>query len=161
MALAGESANAFSIWSQTDYAETCVDHGKRPMVFLWGDLTAGALLPGLRRAQETREFGIAQFTASSCMPDLDGPANCRENNARVLEIAVKMDPEVALLHAYWGLNLDGVAGIVAALKQRTPRPYSGVLGPVPVRRRGLLQEVILHYLQHQELIPERSNIGVS
>ncbi|MET4089508.1 peptidoglycan/LPS O-acetylase OafA/YrhL [Bradyrhizobium sp. RT7b] len=145
---------------KTDYAETCVDHGKRPMVFLWGDSTAGALLPGLRRAQEMREFGIAQFTASSCMPDLDGPANCRENNARVLEIAVKMDPEVVLLHAYWGLNLDGVAGIVAALKQRTHARIV-VLGPVPVWRRGLPQEVILHYLQHQELIPERSNIGVS
>jgi peptidoglycan/LPS O-acetylase OafA/YrhL len=145
---------------KTDYAETCVDHGKRPMVFLWGDSTAGALLPGLRRAQETREFGIAQFTASSCVPDLDGPPNCRENNARVLEIAAKMDPEVVLLHAYWGLNFDGVAGIVAALKQRTHARIV-VLGPVPVWRRGLPQEIILHYLQHQELIPERSNIGVS
>ncbi|WP_354125660.1 acyltransferase family protein [Bradyrhizobium sp. LB8.2] len=145
---------------RTDYAETCVDRGKHPMVLLWGDSTAGALLPGLRRAQEMREFGVAQFTASSCVPDLNGPANCRENNARVLEIAVKMDPEIVLLHAYWGLNFDGIAGIVAALKQRTHARIV-VLGPVPVWRRGLPQEAILYYLRHQELIPERSNIGVS
>ena len=53
-----------------------------------------------------------------------------------------------------------MAGIVAALKQRTHARIV-VVGPVPVWRRGLPQEVILHYLQHQELIPERSNIGVS
>lgn len=145
---------------QADYAETCVDRGKRPLVFLWGDSTAGALLPGLRQAQETREFGIAQFTANSCMPALDVAPNCRQHNARVLEIAAKLDPEVVLLHAYWGINFDGIADLVPAIKRRTHARVV-VLGLVPVWRRGLPQEAIMHYLQHQELLAERTREGLS
>ena len=50
------------------FADSCVDQGRRPLVLVWGDSTAGALMPGLRKAQESRNFGIAQFTASSCVP---------------------------------------------------------------------------------------------
>ena len=35
---------------------TCVERDRRPLVLVWGDSTAGALMPGLRKAQETREF---------------------------------------------------------------------------------------------------------
>ena len=51
---------------EMSFAETCVDRDRRPLVLVWGDSTAGALIPGLRRAQQTRDFGIAQFTSSSC-----------------------------------------------------------------------------------------------
>ncbi|MDI3563926.1 acyltransferase family protein [Bradyrhizobium sp. Arg816] len=146
---------------QTDYAETCVDRDKHPMILLWGDSTAGALLPGLRRAQETQQFGIAQFTASSCLPELGGVAtSCRKNNARVLEAAIRLNPEIVLLHAYWGINFDGIADLVAAIKRRTHARVV-VLGRVPVWRRGLPQEAIMHYLQHQELLPERTREGLS
>ena len=50
---------------------TCVERDRRPLVLVWGDSTAGALLPGLRKAQETRNFGIAQLTSSSCIPALN------------------------------------------------------------------------------------------
>ncbi|WP_342740847.1 acyltransferase family protein [Bradyrhizobium sp. B117] len=145
---------------QTTFADTCVDRNKRPMILLWGDSTAGALLPGLRRAQHDREFGVAQFTANSCLPALDGPETCRENNARVLEIAVNLDPDIVLLHAYWGADFQGVADLIAALKKRTHARIV-VLGSVPIWRRGLPQEVLLYYLQHQKMIPERSNEGLS
>ena len=38
------------------FAEDCVDRDRRPLVLVWGNSTAGALLPGLRKAQETRRF---------------------------------------------------------------------------------------------------------
>ena len=53
------------------FADTCVERDRRPLVLIWGDSTAGALLPGLRKAQETRNFGIAQLTSSSCIPALN------------------------------------------------------------------------------------------
>lgn len=146
--------------SKTTYADTCVDRGKRPMILLWGDSTAGALLPGLRRAQDKREFGIAQFTASSCVPALDGPPPCRTNNEHVLDVAAQLDPEIVLLHAYWGLDHGGLADLVSTLKQRTQARIV-VLGPVPVWRRGLPNEVLRHYLLHHELLPERASGAVS
>lgn len=145
---------------QTTFAQTCVDRDKRPMILLWGDSTAGALLPGLRLAQQDREFGIAQFTANSCLPALDGPPACRENNTRVLDIAANLDPDIVLLHGYWGADFDGLADLVVALKART-RARIVVLGSVPVWRRGLPQEVLLYYLQHQQMMPERSKDGLS
>jgi hypothetical protein len=54
----------------TNFADSCVERDRRPLVLLWGDSTAGALLPGLRKAQEQREFAIAQFTSNSCIPAL-------------------------------------------------------------------------------------------
>src|SRR5664279_1325344 len=56
---------------EMSFADSCVDRARRPLLMLWGDSTAGALLPGLRKAQETRDFGIAQFTSSSCIPALN------------------------------------------------------------------------------------------
>ena len=55
---------------ETSFADNCVDRDRRPLVLVWGDFTAAALLPGLRKAQESRNFGIAQFTSSSCIPAL-------------------------------------------------------------------------------------------
>src|SRR5262249_55380844 len=51
---------------ETTYADSCVDRDRRPVVLVWGDSTAAALIPGLRAAQDKRAFGIAQFTSSSC-----------------------------------------------------------------------------------------------
>ena len=64
--------NACSISATKRRSPTsCVERDRRPLVLIWGDSTAGALLPGLRKAQETRDFGIAQLTSSSCIPALN------------------------------------------------------------------------------------------
>ncbi|HEX9470732.1 MAG TPA: acyltransferase family protein, partial [Bradyrhizobium sp.] len=39
---------------EMSFADACVDRDRRPLILVWGDSTAGALLPGLRKAQETR-----------------------------------------------------------------------------------------------------------
>ena len=144
---------------ETLFADSCVDRNRRPLILIWGDSTAGALLPGLRKAQESRAFGIAQFTSSSCMPalntDVAGVPNCRAINDKVLGIAREIRPEIVLLHSTWDRYLDGVAETVAALKKQSNARVV-VLGSVPWWKRGLPNEVLRYFMLHQRLIPERS-----
>ncbi|MGD0846029.1 acyltransferase family protein [Bradyrhizobium sp.] len=145
---------------EMSFADSCVDRDRRPLILLWGDSTAGALLPGLRKAQETRDFGIAQFTSSSCIPalntDIAGVPNCRAINDKVLVLALKIKPDIVLLHGTWGGSLDGVAETVKALKQQTGARII-VLGSVPWWKRGLPNEVLRYFMLHHRLIPERSD----
>jgi peptidoglycan/LPS O-acetylase OafA/YrhL len=145
---------------ETTFAESCVDKGRRPLVFVWGDSTAGALMPGLRRAQQTNDFGIAQLTSSSCVPalhtDVAGVPNCRAINDKVLSIARDLQPEIVLLHSTWDRYLDGVADTVTALKRETKARVI-VLGSVPWWKRGLPNEVLRYFMLHHRLIPQRSD----
>jgi peptidoglycan/LPS O-acetylase OafA/YrhL len=144
---------------ETSFADSCVDRDRRPLILVWGDSTAGALLPGLRKAQETRAFGIAQFTASSCIPalniDMAASPNCRAINDKVLSLVREIGPDTVLLHSTWGGYLDNVADTVAALKQQTNARIV-VLGSIPWWKRGLPNEVLRYFMLHHRLIPERS-----
>jgi peptidoglycan/LPS O-acetylase OafA/YrhL len=145
---------------EMSFADSCVDPNRRPLILIWGDSTAGALLPGLRKAQETRDFGIAQFTSSSCIPalntDVAGVPNCRAINDKVLALARQIKPDIVLLHSTWDGDLDGVARTVTALKQQTNARII-VLGSVPWWKRGLPNEVLRYFMLHHRLIPERSD----
>ena len=145
---------------EMSFADSCVDRNRRPLILIWGDSTAGALLPGLRKAQETHDFGIAQFTSSSCVPalntDVAGVPNCRAINDKVLALARELKPDVVLLHSTWGGSLDGVAETVKTLKQQTSARII-VLGAVPWWKRGLPNEVLRYFMLHHGLIPERSD----
>jgi hypothetical protein len=143
---------------ETSFAADCADRDRRPLVLVWGDSTAGALIPGLRKAQQTRNFGIAQFTSSSCIPALkaeipDNP-NCRAMNDKVLALARELQPDVVLLHGTWEKHLDSVAETVAALKQQT-RARVVVLGPLPAWRRSVPNEVLRFYMMYHRLVPPR------
>jgi len=146
------------------FAGTCADRDRRPLVMVWGDSTAAALMPGLLKAQETRSFGIAQFTSSSCIPalnaDIPSTPNCRAINDKVLSIASELKPDIVVLHGTWEKHLDNVAETVAALKQQTGARVV-VLGAVPAWRRGLPFEVMRYYLLHHSLIPQRSTAAAS
>jgi peptidoglycan/LPS O-acetylase OafA/YrhL len=148
---------------ETSFADNCVDRDRRPLVLVWGDSTAAALLPGLRKAQESRNFGIAQFTSSSCIPalnaDIPGVPNCRANNDQVFELVREIRPDIVVLHGAWEQYLSNVAETVARLKQTGARVV--VLGPVPVWRRGLPNEVLRHFMLYRRLIPERWDGAVS
>jgi peptidoglycan/LPS O-acetylase OafA/YrhL len=145
---------------ETSFADDCVDRNRRPLILLWGDSTAGALLLGLRKAQETHDFGIAQFTSNSCIPavniDVPGVPNCRAINDKVLALARQLQPDIVLLHSSWAGPLDGVAATVTALKQQTGARVI-VLGAVPWWKRGLPNEVLRYFMLHRRLIPERSD----
>jgi SGNH domain (fused to AT3 domains) len=143
---------------ETTFAGDCVDQNRKPRLLLWGDSTAAALMPGLRKAQESRDFGIAQFTLTSCIPainaDIAGVPNCRAANDKVLELARQLQPDIVLLHGTWEKHLDHVAETVTALKQTT-RARVIVLGPGPFWKRGLPSEVLRYFLLHHRLIPTR------
>ncbi|KRR23449.1 acyltransferase family protein [Bradyrhizobium retamae] len=145
------------------FADTCVERDRRPLVLIWGDSTAGALLPGLRKAQEERGFGIAQLTSSSCIPALNADIarmpNCRAMNDKVLSLVRQIKPDVVLLHGTWEKHLDNVAETVAALKRETNARVV-VLGGVPMWRRGLPSEVLRYFMLHRTLIPQRSPNGI-
>jgi peptidoglycan/LPS O-acetylase OafA/YrhL len=142
---------------ETLFAPDCADRDRRPLILVWGDSTAAALMPGLRKAQETRDFGLAQFTSSSCIPalnaDIPETPNCRAANDKVLSLVREIRPEVVVLHGTWERHLDNVAETVVALKGLGARVV--VLGPVPYWRRGLPNEVMRYFMLHQRLIPER------
>ena len=143
---------------QTRFADACVERDRRPLLLIWGDSTAGALLPGLRKAQETRSFGIAQLTSSSCIPALNADIaspGCRAMNEKVFSLVKQIKPDVVLLHGTWEKHLDNVAETVTALKKETAARVV-VLGAVPAWRRALPFEVLRYYMLHRALIPERS-----
>ena len=144
---------------ETAFADDCAERDRKPLLFVWGDSTAGALMPGLHKAQQARGFGIAQFTASSCIPmiEIEIPAapGCRANNDRVLAMAAKLQPDIVLLHGTWEKDLDRAAETVAALKRQT-RARVIVLGPVPFWKQGLPNEVLRYWLLHHSLVPSRS-----
>jgi hypothetical protein len=144
--------------NKTNFAADCADRDRRPLVFVWGDSTAGALIPGLRDAQKTRNFGIAQFTSSSCVPalkaDIQDNPNCRAMNDKVLALARELQPDVVLLHGTWGRYLDNVAETVIALKQQT-RARVVVLGLLPAWRRSVPNEVLRFYMMYHRLVPPR------
>jgi len=141
---------------ETAFAEQCVDKNRRPLILVWGDSTAAALMPGLRKAQETRNFGIAQYTSSSCIPavgaDIAGNPNCRAINDKVFSIVRDLKPDVVLLHGTWQEHMDKVAGTVALLKQQTGARVV-VLGGVPFWRRGLPSEALRYYMLRHSLVP--------
>jgi peptidoglycan/LPS O-acetylase OafA/YrhL len=141
------------------FADTCVERDRRPLVLMWGDSTAGALLPGLRKAQEARNFGIAQLTSSSCIPalnaDIPGTPNCRAMNDKVFSLVRQIEPDIVLLHGTWEKHLDNVAETVVALKRETNARVV-VLGGVPAWKRGLPSEVLRYFMLHRTLNPERS-----
>jgi peptidoglycan/LPS O-acetylase OafA/YrhL len=142
---------------ETSFADECAEPNRRPLLFVWGDSTAAALIPGLRKAQATRNFGIAQFTSSSCIPavgaDVAGNPNCRAANDKVLSIVRELKPEIVLLHGTWQEHMDEVANTVTLLKQGGARVV--VLGSVPFWRRGLPNEVLRYYMLRHSLVPAR------
>jgi hypothetical protein len=144
---------------QTTFADGCVERDRRPLVVIWGDSTAGALLPGLRKAQEARNFGIAQLTSNSCIPalhaDIVSAPNCRAMNDRVFALIRQIKPDIVLLHGTWEQHLGNVAETVVALKNETNARVV-VLGGVPVWRRGLPSEVLRYFILHRKLIPEHA-----
>jgi peptidoglycan/LPS O-acetylase OafA/YrhL len=147
---------------EMSFADDCVDRTRRPLVLVWGDSTAGALMPGLLKAQQTRNFGIGQLTSSSCIPalnaDIPSTPNCRAINDKVLSLVRDIRPDIVLLHGTWEKHLDHVAETVVALKTLTTARVV-VLGGVPAWRRGLPSEVLHYFMLHRRLIPVRSNVA--
>jgi peptidoglycan/LPS O-acetylase OafA/YrhL len=145
------------------FDSNCVEPGDRPLLFLWGDSTAAALLPGLKKAQQTMPFRLARFAAAGCAPVLAAGSNtrCDAANDVVFGFIRSSHPEIVLLHAMWDdyNDLDKLGETVQRLKN-LDIPRIVILGPVPVWKRTLPHSLVNAYrLRHT--IADRIAAGVS
>ena len=141
----------------------CVEQGDNPLLLLWGDSTAAALVPGLQSAERTTPFRLARFAAPACAPILAGGSNsrCDAANEIVFGFIKSSHPQVVLLHAMWdkGNDLGKLSETINRLKAiNIPRIV--ILGPVPVWKRTLPHSLVNYYrLSHS--IADRIATGVS
>jgi hypothetical protein len=146
------------VGNETIFAESCIEVG-RPLLAVWGDSTAAALMPGLRDMQR-EGLALAQFTASNCGPESNAftSSACRQNNKAVLAMIEHIRPDLVLLHSSGALNSDTFGGwkeTIAALHRAKIRMI--VLGPVPAWKRGLAGQMLNYFIKHRSLLPQRSN----
>jgi peptidoglycan/LPS O-acetylase OafA/YrhL len=144
-----------------EFNSSCIDQGEKPLLFLWGDSTAAALYPGLRKAQQTVPFRLAHFAAPACAPILNTGKSCDAANDIVFGFIKSSHPKIVLLHAMWDQNkdLDKLGDTIGQLKALNI-PRIVILGPVPVWKRTLPHSLVNAYrLQHA--IADRIATGVS
>jgi len=145
--------------AQDEFPPNCVDQ-KHPLVVIWGDSTASALVPGFRSLQSSRNFGIAQFTVTSCPPLLIRSGSmtegCLEQNRKIVDLIRDSSPDTVLLHAYWHENyeVENLRPTVEALRALGIGRIV-ILGPVPVWMGGLPAAVATYYRRSGEVMPER------
>ena len=147
------------IGGDASFADTCIDKGDGPLVFLWGDSTAAALVPGLRDLQQKHFFRLAQFTISSCEPLLSsiGGSYCEDMNRKVLAVLERDRPQTVLLEAVWyptPEHLDGLAATIEKLRQLAIKRIV-VLGRVPDWPGGLPRNVFNFYRLNFHTLPTR------
>jgi peptidoglycan/LPS O-acetylase OafA/YrhL len=143
-----------------DFSSDCADQ-KRPLVAIWGDSTAAALIPGFRMLQDSHPFGLAQYTVSSCPPVLLRPTpvkHCLERNGRIVDLLGAVAPDVVLLHAIWNVNdrAEDLRPTVTAIRKRHPETRIIILGPVPVWQGGLPNAVAANFWRTGKAMPERT-----
>jgi peptidoglycan/LPS O-acetylase OafA/YrhL len=141
----------------------CMEQGEKALLFLWGDSTAAALYPGLKKAEAAFPFRLARFTAPACAPILAVGANarCDEANDIVFGFIKASQPQIVLLHAMWDKNTDlAKLGETIEKLKAIHIPRIVVLGPVPVWKRTLPNSLVNDYrLRHA--IADRIGAGVS
>lgn len=106
------------------YAPECIE-ARRPLVFVWGDSHAAALMPGLKVARDAlpanQAFGLAQRTGATCPPFTFVPdPHCNAMNHNAMAQIRSLRPEVVLLHAFWTFDfydLSQLTPTIAFLQQ--------------------------------------------
>lgn len=137
----------------------------RPMIAVWGDSTAAALMPGLRLLQSKHSFGLTQYTASSCAPILDSPTvtpTCKANNETVVKLLAGIRPDTVLLHGSGPLNAETMISWRKSISSLMDLGINRiiVLGPVPVWKRTLPGQTLNYYIKYRKLLPLRTNEAV-
>lgn len=141
------------------FEPNCIDANKRPLIFIWGDSTAGMLAAGLRQI-EGSHFGLAQFTVNSCPPLFTALAKavpfCVQTNQRIISWAKISHPDIVLLHAAWTSEdtAEDFEPTVTALKQAGVSRII-LVGPVPYWNGPLPSLMFQYFRLHHRLIPER------
>jgi len=144
------------------FAPDCIEQ-RRPLVAIWGDSTAGALVPGFRRLQAQHRFGLAQLTVSSCPPLLVKRDNvsddCLASNREIARLLKAARPDIVILQALWVTNSVELKPTVDALRDLGAKRIV-IFGYVPVWRGGLPNAVAAYYRRTGRVIPERTHVVV-
>jgi peptidoglycan/LPS O-acetylase OafA/YrhL len=104
-----------------DYQAACIET-KRPLLFVWGDSHAAALMPGLKAARDAlpapQSFGLGQRTSATCPPFGQGvgDAQCQAMNDEALAQIRSLRPEVVLMHAFWTFEFYDLQQIPATVQ---------------------------------------------
>jgi peptidoglycan/LPS O-acetylase OafA/YrhL len=158
---AGLRNECFSEAPRARLGPNCIEPGDKPLLFVWGDSTAAALYPGLKRAEETVPFRLAHFAHPACAPILAAGSHCDAFNDLVFGFVKSSVPAIVLLHAMWdGKNdLDKLMETVRQLRAAGVRRIV-ILGPVPVWKRTL-PHTLVNYYRLRHVIADRIAAGVS
>jgi peptidoglycan/LPS O-acetylase OafA/YrhL len=143
-----------------DFNESCVEAGRGPLIFLWGDSTAANLYSGLKSQQSEMQFHIAQFTASACLPILaykiKNRPRCEEINDAALGYIIRSNPDVVIMQGLWNTRLDfDMLRATIKLLRRSSNARIVLVGPVPSWKRPLPAMALNAYRIGRSLIPER------
>ncbi len=145
------------------FGVNCIEQGNKPLLFLWGDSTAAALLPGLKKLQETSRFRLAHFEAAQCAPIFaTGTHAWCDEVAETVRGSIKTShPDILLLHAAWSHDhdLERFKDTIRQLKA-LGIPRIVILGPVPRWKRTLPLAIVNAYRFHHAN-PQRIATGVS
>lgn len=151
--------------SDPKYASSCVEP-ERPLVAIWGDSTAAALMPGLRDLQSRYGFGIAQFTKSVCPPVLvesetsTQSKSCLEKNREVLQLLAAARPKTVLFQSlWWTTSADELKPTIDALRAIGVDRII-LLDKVPVWEGGLPHDYALYYRRTGNVLPARTAMFV-
>jgi peptidoglycan/LPS O-acetylase OafA/YrhL len=142
------------------FAPSCTEQ-KHPLIAVWGDSTASALIPGFRKLQQGLDFGIAQYTVSSCPPVLLPQSSltdlCIARNHQIVKLIGAAAPDIVLLHALWSVNdsIQELKPTIDALRAENVRRIV-ILGAVPVWRGGLPAVALTWYRRTGAVIPEKT-----
>jgi peptidoglycan/LPS O-acetylase OafA/YrhL len=162
---AGEGARVHAcmlIDGDKTFAPECIER-RQPLVAIWGDSTAGALVPGFRRLQSQHRFGLAQLTVSSCPPLLVKrdtiSDDCLAKNREAARLLKEARPDIVVLQALWVTNAVELKPTIDALRELGAKRII-IFGYVPVWHGGLPHAVAAYYRRTGHVIPERSHVVV-
>lgn len=145
------------------FVDSCTEPGTKPLVFLWGDSTAGALYPGLRSLRQQYDFRIAEYTAGNCPPLLGAnarSAHCAEIHQNILEKIRKERPDLVLLGGSWqGDDAAKIGATVAALRQAGVAKFV-IAGPTPYWTEILSKTYWQYWRKYHAVLPEYTRFGL-
>ena len=155
---------------QTSFGQKCFNDPAttKKRLILWGDSAAAALYQGLRDTEP--HFDIAELTASSCPPFLDGyePSfnnpHCTTINSFVFSHIKKTMPDVVVLANSPGYPADipkHMAATISAIKKIGVATIV-VVGPWPFWKIALPEMLLRTYEKYPTVgIPDRIDISES
>jgi peptidoglycan/LPS O-acetylase OafA/YrhL len=127
------------------YKDFCIEKGRRPLVFLWGDSHAASLYPGFKALQDSGRytFGIGERAGAICPPILGTNPRpmCLEQNASSMEAIRSARPDIVILYAWWHHPRYDLAPLEATVAEirKAGVPRIILLGAVPYWQRPLPQ----------------------